>query len=132
MLRKLILAIVVVFSTLLLVACASRSTSGSSSVVGISCQSEETKVSNYTGIGINFTQNVGARLKDSDGSVVLPSDSRDRVTDSGIAFSALIYFEPTITPGKYTVEILDGYRVIKTYTLSVERNSSPVLTVSCR
>ena len=132
MLRKLILAIVVVFSTLLLVACASRSTSGSSSVVGISCQSEETKVSNYTGIGINFTQNVGARLKEADGSVVFPSDSENRVTDNGIEFSTLLYNDSVITPGKYTVEILDGYSVIKTYTLSVERNLTSMLSVLCR
>ncbi|MEZ4671815.1 MAG: hypothetical protein R3E39_28255 [Anaerolineae bacterium] len=126
----LITKLAILISLILLTSCANNP---SSSIVSsnVSCTSEQNTVTDYTGVGIVHTNNVTARLKDSAGKIISPSESKKQTTSNGIEFTALFYYENAVSRGSYSVEIVANNLVIETYELSVRTNNSPVLTVFC-
>ena len=130
----LILLIVIVLGIIVWMATSrGNSTSGSTARennAAMTCRSDQTVLTGVLGIGVNYSANVNAALKDSEGRTVIPTN-REQSEIEGDDFESLSYVAPRVQVGRYTVEITHEGDVIETYTLNLTRSDSPVLTVIC-
>lgn len=123
------LAIILLF--VLLCACSGRTTGSSTgNSTGVSCSDSRETFTGYVGIGVNFTSNVQARLRDRQNRILVPYSSQNGTTQGGTAYTSEAY--NNLALGTYTVEVLYQGRVLETHAVTVTAQESPVITILCQ
>ncbi len=100
---------------------------------GLRCVMERTTTDRYHGLGVCYTANVHAVLKDAAGRVFTPSYHGMDTTDAGTHFWTDVYLEDRIAPGVYIVEVRRCAVgcLVEQYPVQVSEAESPVLTIVC-
>ncbi len=116
---------------LTVVGCApAANTSRQSETNSLSCQTDLSSSRNdFTGIGINHTNNVRVSLVDGRGDTTQPTETETGTTDNGINFTSLTYFR--VQPDSYSAVVTSNGREIDTIRLELAANELAILTVFC-